>query len=109
MKSTKTKTSTIKHKKKVTSFGKATTKKRRVIAAEQKAEGVYITPATGKRIVFDFLRKTKTGHETAVNMEILAQKIKITEPLDKMNWRPKLELLKKKSLEYLGFDQPVLR
>ena len=44
-----------------------------------------------------------------MNMEILAQKITIMEPLDKMNWRPKLELLKKKSLEYLGFDQPVLR
>ena len=37
-----------------------------------------------------------------MNMEILAQKITIMEPLDKMNWRPKLELLKKHELGMLA-------
>ena len=60
IKSTKTKTSAIKYNTKVASFDKATAKKRQDIAAKQKAEGVYIASARGKRIVFDFLRKTKT-------------------------------------------------
>ena len=77
--------SVIKHNKKVASFGKATMKERQVIVTKQKAEGAYITPALGKRIVFDFLQKTKTGRKTAVNREIIARKIKITDPLDEMN------------------------
>ena len=102
MKSTKSKTSAPGHNKKVASFSKATTKKRQVIAAKQKAKGFYITPATGKWMVFHFLCKTQTRRKTAVNMEILTQKITITKPLDKMNWRPELELLKKHELGILA-------
>ena len=54
MKSTDTKTSAIENIKKVLSFKKATTKRRRVIVAETKSEGVHITPAVGKQIVISF-------------------------------------------------------
>ena len=64
----KTRTSAIRQNMKVASFGKAKTKKRQVVTTEQKAKGVNITPATGKRIVFDFLRNVEAGHEPAVNI-----------------------------------------
>ena len=42
--------SAIENIRKVSLFEKATEKKRRVIAAETKSEGVHITPAVEKRI-----------------------------------------------------------
>ena len=51
MKSTKNKTSAGEHKKKVASFSQAAKKKRRIIAAETKTEGVHITAAVGTWII----------------------------------------------------------
>ena len=101
MKSTDTKTSAIENIKKVSLFEKSTKKRRRVIAAETKSEGVHITPAVGKRRVIIFLGASKPGHAAALDAELTARNIILDELLIKMKWRLKLELLKKHEIGIL--------
>ena len=56
-------------------FKKATKKRRRVIAAETKSEGVHITPGVGKRIVIIVLGALKPGHAAALYTELTAPNI----------------------------------
>ena len=99
MKSTKNKTSAGEHKKKVASFGQAVKKKRRIITAESKTEGVHITAAVGMRIVVSFLGASKPGHRAAVDIEMSTRNIAVGEQI---KWRAKMVLLKKHELGILA-------
>ena len=115
--STKNKSSAKEYKQAVSSFESAAAKKRKIIVAEQKSEGIYIPPSVGSRIVFSFLGKKKVGHEAAVDAEINHRGIKLPDEkgteglsaeekaarvLGAMNRYPKLELLKKHELGVLA-------
>ena len=99
MKSTKNKTSAGEHKKKVASFSQAVKKKRRIIAAETKTEGVHITAAVGTRIIVNYLGASRPGHRDALDIEMATRKITVGE---KTKWRAKLVLLKKHELGILA-------
>ena len=88
------KTSAVEKDQKAAAFETAAKKKRKVIAAERKVDGVFIAPAIGGKIVLSFLGKSKPGHEAAVHAEIAHRRIEPPEPLESMNWYPTLELLK---------------
>ena len=75
---------------------------RTVYAAETKQDGIYISPAVGKLIRLSVLSAGNKVHSTAINKEIEFRKIDLPQPVEKMKWYPRLEVLKKHELGILA-------
>eukprot|EP00956_Cyclotella_meneghiniana_P013908 scaffold20456_cov91-Cyclotella_meneghiniana.AAC.1 len=91
--STKSKYSATMLQKEMDIAKKANSKKKRTVyAAEQSSEGMYIPAAVGGAVTLSALLKDQ--HEAAVDKEIDARKIQLTQPLHKTKWKDKKDLLK---------------